>query len=529
MSRSLPVLQNEPTSSLNKDGSRNFVHPADVSGRFTRIRNVVFAVLLVVYLALPFIQVGGRPAVFLDIESRRFFLFGGSFNAQDFWLVFFLLTGLAFALIVVTTLWGRVWCGYACPQTVFLEGVYRRVERLVEGPRNARIKRNQGPWSVDKVWRKVAKHAIFILLSLFFSHFVLSYFVSLPSLLEMVQGSPSDHPQAFGWMAAMTLVLYGNFAWFREQLCLIICPYGRLQSTLTDRRTLVIGYDLLRGEPRGKRGKKAKAPTPEVALRAPNAATPEAALRVAPPEPLDAEVPLRLSAPEPTTAPSVGPSVALKAEPERVLGDCIDCGRCVQVCPTGIDIRNGLQLECIGCAACVDACDEVMRKIDRPEGLIRYDSQTRFDDPSEPRRLLRPRLAIYAAVLVVWALGLTFALRSHSSYAANLLRPQGGTPFIVDDGFIRNTVQVHLVNKSDREARYLITAVEDPSVPFEYVVPMPEVTLDGGRDRHVPVLVRLPSADMRRGLQVRIQVQPKDAPESSRELRAPFLGPTPSL
>ncbi|MBX3247249.1 MAG: 4Fe-4S binding protein [Myxococcales bacterium] len=502
MSRSLPVLQNEPASSLNKDGSRNFVHPADVSGRFTRIRNVVFVVLLLIYLALPFVQIGGRPAVFLDIASRRFFLFGGSFNAQDFWLVFFLLTGLAFALIVVTTLWGRVWCGYACPQTVFLEGVYRRVERLVEGPRNARIKRNQGPWNLDKTWRKLTKHGIFILLSLFFSHFVLSYFVSLPSLLQMVQDSPAEHPQAFGWMAAMTLVLYGNFAWFREQLCLIICPYGRLQSTLTDRRTLVIGYDTLRGEPRGKKG-KARERGPEVALRIAG--------------------PGDLAAPGDVGEPATTPPA------ERTVGDCIDCGRCVHVCPTGIDIRNGLQLECIGCAACVDACDEVMRKVGRPEGLVRYDSQTRFDDPTTPRRVLRPRLAIYAAILMLWAVGLVIALRSHTSYAANLLRPQGGTPFIVDDGFVRNTVQVHLVNKGDRETRYLVSAVEDAAVPFEYVLPMPEVTLGGGGDRHVPVLVRLPSAEMRRGLQVRIRVQPADAPDEARELQAPFLGPTPSL
>ncbi|MCB9620740.1 MAG: cytochrome c oxidase accessory protein CcoG [Sandaracinus sp.] len=464
MSRRLPVLQDGPASSLNKDGSRNYVHPADVSGRFTRIRWVVFAVLMVIYLILPLIQIGGRPAVFLDIEHRRFFLFGGSFNAQDFWLVFFLLTGIAFVLIVVTTLWGRVWCGYACPQTVFLEGVYRRIERLVEGPRNARLKRNAGPWNGDKIWRKVAKHALFVLFSLFFSHFFLSYFVSLPSLLDMMQRSPSEHPQAFGWMAAMSLVLYGNFAWFREQLCLIICPYGRLQSTLTDRDTLVIGYDVARGEPRGKKSKDEK------------------------------------------------------------LGDCVDCARCVQVCPTGIDIRNGLQLECIGCAACVDACDEVMTKLKRPTGLVRYDSQRRFDDASIKPKLLRPRLFIYVAVFLAWVVGMVFALRSHEPFAANLLRPPGGTPFVVEDGLVRNTVQVHLVNKTDHTVTYRIEPVENDAVSFEYVVPTPEVSLDGGADRHVPVIVRLPTSEVRRGLQVRLRVRAEDADQPI-DLSATFLGP----
>ncbi len=463
MPTKLPVLQDGPASSLNKDGSRNHVHPADVKGKFTNVRWVVFAVLMVIYLTLPVIHIGGRPAVFLDIDHRRFFLFGGSFNAQDFWLVFFLLTGVAFLLIVVTTLWGRVWCGYACPQTVFLEGVYRRIERLVEGPRNARIKRNAGPWSADKAWRKVLKHTLFVLFSLFFSHFFLSYFVSLPSLLEMVQRSPSEHPQAFGWMVAMTTVLYGNFAWFREQLCLIICPYGRLQSALTDRDTLVIGYDGGRGEPRGKKK--------------------------------SADV-----------------------------GDCVDCGRCVQVCPTGIDIRNGLQLECIGCAACVDACDEVMTKLNRPTGLVRYDSQRRFDDPSIPKKILRPRLFIYAAVFIAWAVGMVFALRSHEPFAANLLRPPGGTPFVVEDGLVRNTVQAHLVNKTDRDVTYRIEPIENGAVPFEYVLPMPEIELAGGADRHVPVVVRLSTEALQQGLQIRLRVHAEGV-EEARELSATFLAP----
>ncbi|HJK91903.1 MAG TPA: cytochrome c oxidase accessory protein CcoG [Polyangiaceae bacterium LLY-WYZ-15_(1-7)] len=464
MSKSLPVI-NEPASSLNKDGSRNFVQPADVKGRFTRFRYVVFAALIVIYLALPFIQINDRPAVFLDLPHRRFYLFGSSFNAQDFWLFFFLLTGLAFLLFVVTTLFGRVWCGYACPQTVFLEGVYRRIERFIEGPRNARIKRNAGPMNGDKLWRKGLKHVLFILLSLFFAHFFLSYFVSLPSMLEMIGGPPSDHPEAFAWMAGMSIVLYFNFAWFREQLCLIICPYGRLQSTLLDDDTLIIGYDVDRGEPRGKKSKK---------------------------------------------------------QPEKEVGDCIDCKRCVNVCPTGIDIRNGLQMECIGCAACIDACDEVMDKLGRDRGLVRYDTQKALE--GGVRRFFRPRLLIYAGILVLWVVGVTFAFRSHEPFAANLLRPGGGEPFVVEDGIVRNTVQIHVVNKTDGEVTYTLSTPDEEGA-LEYVFPMAEVSLDGGGSRHVPVIVRLPREEMAEAPPIRVQVAPEDGDGDPRQLEATFLGP----
>src|SRR5690554_439539 len=203
MARHLTVID-EPSSSLHSDGRRNHVHPADVSGRYTRIRTIVFGLLIAVYLITPFIQVGGKPIIFLDVINRRFHLFGASFNSNDFWLVFFLVTGVGFALIVITSLFGRVWCGYACPQTVFMEGVYRRVERLIEGNRNARIRRNAGPWNFDRIWRKVAKNGIFFVISFGLTHIFLSYFVSVPSLIEMMTSAPSEHPAAFTWVMGFT-------------------------------------------------------------------------------------------------------------------------------------------------------------------------------------------------------------------------------------------------------------------------------------------------------------------------------------
>jgi cytochrome c oxidase accessory protein FixG len=453
----LPVVEDRGT--LRKDGSREFVHPADVRGRFTTLRYVVFGALMAIYLALPFVHIGGRPALFLDIANRRFFLFGASFNAQDFWLAFFLLSGLAFALFLVTTLAGRVWCGYACPQTVFLEGLYRRVERWLEGPRQVRLRRNAGPATFDRLWRKTTKHALFVLVSLLLSHFFLSYFVSLPSLWRMVHASPLEHPAAFGWMAAMSAVLYFNFAWFREQLCLIVCPYGRLQSLLTDEDTLVIGYDTDRGEPRGK-------------VSDPNA------------------------------------------------GDCVDCQRCVVVCPTGIDIRRGLQIECIGCAACVDACDDIMDKVGRPRGLIRYDSLRGL--AGKTRRILRPGLALYALLGLVGLAAALLALRSHSHFEANLLRG-AGAPYTTDGDQVRNTLQLHLVNKRDRPVAFEIVPASNDALT--YVVPMRTVHLGPLGDTHMPVIVTAPRTPSANRQPIEVEIRPESG--EPRTTTATFVAPGP--
>jgi cytochrome c oxidase accessory protein FixG len=461
----LPLIDDEPViSSIAKDGSRNYVHPADVRGPFVRARYVVFAVLIAFWAVLPWVKMNGHPAVFLDIPARRFYLFGNSFNAQDFWLMFFVLTGIGFTLYTITTIFGRVWCGWACPQTVFLEGVYRRIERWIEGPRNKRIRRNAGPWNFDKLWRKAAKHALFIVASLVISHIFLSFFVSMPSLLQMVQSSPSEAPIAFTWMVATSAVFYFNFAWFREQLCVIICPYGRLQSTLYDKDTLLVGYDVARGEPRGK-GKK----------RGPDA------------------------------------------------GDCVDCGRCVAVCPTGIDIRNGLQLDCVGCTSCIDACDEVMVKLKKEPGLVRYDSMNGFDGVKTS--ILRPRLFLYAAAITVWVFGTTLAFANRSTFEANFLRVQGA-PFIVDDGDVQNLFTLHVVNKDTVPRRFVIEGVEHEDQTF--TIAAAAIELEGGGDRQVPVFVRVPLDEYGPGQAASVRVQLLDAEgavEEEEQLFGPLLGP----
>ncbi len=456
MGHQLPVLNYDGVGSLAHDGRRRFVYPADVSGRFTRLRRIGFVVLIVVLLALPFIQVGGHPAVFLDIPARRFFLFGETFNAQDFWLVFFGLTGVGFALIATAAVYGRVWCGYACPQTVFLEGLYRRIERLIDGPHSKWARRQRGPWTASRLGRFALKHLIFAALSVFLAHVFLSYFTSLPGLWLMVTSSPAEHPTAFTWIVVMAVALYVNFAWFREQLCVIICPYGRLQSSLSDDDTIVVGYDESRGEPRGKK-------------RDPNA------------------------------------------------GDCVDCKRCVQVCPTGIDIRDGLQLDCIGCAACVDACDEVMTKIGRDVGLVRYDSLRGLR--GETRRFFRPRLILYAVLGLVGLVVASFAVRSREPFEA-VVRRQGAAPFIVQGETVVNAAVVHIVNKQDEEVVFTLR-VEGPDAA-EISLGAPELTLAPFASDHTPVVVRF-----QRGAVVRdtLWLDIRGADGEHERVSMPIVGP----
>ena len=429
MTTKLPVVD-EHASSLRSDGSRNYVHPADVKGRFTRLRYIIFAVLIAIYVALPFVKVGGHPAVFMDIVNRKFYLFGAVFNAQDFWLMFFLLSGVGLTLLMVTAIKGRLWCGYACPHTVFLEGVFRRIERFIEGPRAQRLRRNAAGLTFDSAWRKLLKHAIYIVIAVLLSHVFISYFVSLPSVVDMVQESPAKHPTAFTWVVVMSAILWFNFAWFREQLCLIICPYGRLQSAMTDRDTMVIGYDFNRGEPRGK-----------------------------------------------------------ASDPSN--GDCIDCKRCVVVCPTGIDIRNGLQMECVGCAACVDACDEIMEKVDRPTGLVRYDSLNGLEGKS--KRVRRPRLYFYGGIATLWLVGAAFAFNQSSEFEANVLRHEGA-PFAVVDGQVRNSVRIHLVNKTSKRQTFVVTPENTSRIA--YIVPRPRVELDSLGSTYLPILAVLQQDEM---------------------------------
>ncbi|MBL9187611.1 MAG: cytochrome c oxidase accessory protein CcoG [Opitutaceae bacterium] len=393
----VPSLPNrDSVTTIRADGSRPFLHPADARGPFTRARRWSAYGLIAFYLSLPWINVGGHPAVFLDVAQRRFHLFGLTLAAQDLWLLFFVITGLGFSLFFVTALLGRIWCGWACPHTVFLDHVFRRIERLIEGDAVQRRALDAAPNTGGKISKRILKHTLYVLAAATITHLFLAYFVSLPEVWAMMHERPGAHWGAFVFMIAGTGALYFNFAWFREQLCIVICPYGRIQSALIDDHSLVIGYDTKRGEPRGKRAE------------------------------------------------------ALAATSR---GDCVDCNRCVQVCPTGIDIRQGLQMECIGCTACIDACDDVMTRLHRPRGLIRYDSQKAF--AGQRTRWWRPRTALYGVLLMVGAAVATWALTTVRPANLGVTRITG-TPYVVSADFVRNQFLVRIVNKRSAPARFVV-------------------------------------------------------------------------
>jgi cytochrome c oxidase accessory protein FixG len=393
--------QRERLSTIRSDGSRRRVHPADVRGRFTLWRRLVAVLLIAVYVLLPWIPVGGHPAVLLNVMKGRFHIFGMTFATQDLWLVFFLITGLAFSLYYVSALFGRVWCGWACPYTVFLEHVYRRIERVIDGDALARRRAEKRPLDGPLLARRLVKHAAYFLASLIIAHVFLSYFVPLPELWSMVIHRPAEHKLAFGVVVALTLLLHGAFAWFREQFCIVLCPYGRMQSVLSDENTIQISYDAGRGEPRGKPGRAG-------------------------------------------------------------VGDCIDCLRCVQVCPTGIDIRHGHQIECIGCANCIDACDAVMTKLTRPRGLIRYASQNALG--GRRTKWVRPRTLLYTGLMGIGCAVLALSLTRVSSLEVGVTRLPG-MPYYVDASArtVRNQFQVRVINKRETAATLGFELIDPPA------------------------------------------------------------------
>jgi cytochrome c oxidase accessory protein FixG len=385
-------------TSMKKDGSRLMIHPADVRGKWIRIRRAAFVALIGFYVLAPFIPVGGHPMIQLDIEHRRFYLFGQTFNSQDVWLVLLLTLTFVFGLLLLTAWRGRVWCGWACPQTVFIEQVFRRIERLIEGDAQERRKLDKSPWTPEKIAKRGTKLFIFFLIAFVIAHVFISYFVSIRGLYAMMLESPLENWSLFLFVFAMTGALLFDFVWFREQFCIVMCPYGRLQSVLIDNDSVVIGYDKTRGEPRGK-----------------------------------------------TKTPGAG--------------DCIDCHRCVAVCPTGIDIRQGLQIECIGCSNCVDACDAIMDKVGRPRGLVRYDSINGFD--GKKTRIIRPRIILYTLLLVLGASVMSLSLLTFKPATVTMVRMTGSPYYLMEDG-VRNQYLLRIFNKQTHPVTFTLRVSRGP-------------------------------------------------------------------
>ena len=459
MNAPAPIL-----SSMKKDGSRLMIHPADVRGKWIQRRQWVFAALILFYIMGPLIPIGGHPMLMLDIEHRSFYLFGETFNAQDFWMVLLLALSIAFGALAATATYGRVWCGWACPQTVFMEGVFRPIERFFEGPRERRIKLQNEPWTAEKILRRGGKLGAFLIVSIIMAHTFAAVFASPKELWLMINEGPIRHQEAFFLTTALTVICMFYFTWFREQFCVVLCPYGRGQSVLQDRDSVVVTYKTARGEPRGKIVKN--------------------------------------------------PPPGVKA------GDCVDCKRCVQVCPTGIDIRNGLQMECLACTQCVDACDEVMFKLNRAPGLITFASQNEME--GQPRRVLRPRVFVYLALMTTALVALGVALAMRTPFEANAFRARGQNPFILDGDLVRNPFQVHVFNKNTQTARFHFELTSP--VPAEVSLRDSELELASLTDSFVPVLVSIDRKYMGKPIEIELLVR-DEVTKAEKRLHVGFMAP----
>lgn len=454
-------------STLNDDGSRRWITPRPSPGRFLSARRLVAWALIALFTLLPHVRVHGQPLILLDLAARRFHILGGTFYPTDTLLLALLGVGVFLTIFWLTALFGRVWCGWACPQTVYMEFLYRPIERLFEGtPGRAR----RG-WLQTSGLGKVLKFVAYAAASLLLAHTFLSYFVGWDQLRRWVFGSPLDHPVGFGVVALVTGAMMFDFSYFREQVCLVACPYGRFQSVLLDRHSLCVRYDAGRGEPRGR--KKAQRGT---GFRPVAPASSRSLAGSAP----------AFSLPQLATPGS---------ESRATQGDCIDCRMCVTTCPTGIDIRNGLQMECVNCTQCIDACDAVMEKIGRPRGLVRYASEA--DLSGERFRLLRPRTALYPAAILLVASIFVLVLVTTGAAEVTVLRGLGRPFTQLPSGEVENNVRVKIVNRENDEAEFTITLEGVPGARLVSEIGHPRVA--PGSSVTVPAQIFAPAGAFKAG------------------------------
>jgi cytochrome c oxidase accessory protein FixG len=416
---------------------REAIHPREVKGRFATLRWACVWLTQALFYGLPWLSMHGRQAVLFDLGARKFHLFGLVLWPQDFIYLAGLLIICAYGLFLVTAVAGRVWCGYACPQTVYTE-IFLWIERRIEGDRSARIRLDRQPWTAQKVARRAAKHLAWGAVALWTGFTFVGYFTPIRALGDAVAHLGLGPWETF-WVLFYSFATYGNAGWMREQVCKYMCPYARFQSAMFDHDTLIVSYDGTRGEPRG-------------------------------------------------------------AARDGTRGDCIDCSLCVQVCPTGIDIRNGLQYECIGCAACVDACDGVMDKVGKPHGLIRYATENalagRWNAKQIRARLLRPRTIGYGLVLLLMATGMSTALALRTPLKVDVIRDRGSMGREVDGGRIENVYRLQLMNTAERAHLFHIQV---GGIPTAAIVDEDVVELAGATTRAVPVRVRVDHGAARTG------------------------------
>jgi cytochrome c oxidase accessory protein FixG len=413
------------------------IYPRSVKGVFVAWRWAFVWLTQLAFYGLPWLMWNDRQAVLFDLGTRRFYIFGLVLYPQDFIYLTGLLIISAYALFLFTAVAGRLWCGYACPQTVYTE-IFMWVERRFEGDRAARMKLDAGGWTLQHLWRSGGKHLTWIALGLWTGFTFVGYFTPIHSLAASVVTLGLGPWESF-WVLFYGFATYGNAGFMREQICKYVCPYARFQSAMLDKDTLIVTYDTARGEPRGSRSKK--------------------------------------------------------ADPAQLgLGACVDCNLCVQVCPTGIDIRKGLQYECIGCAACIDVCDEVMVKMNYPKGLVRYDTQNglaqHLTRSQRLRRVFRPRVLVYSAVLLVIISALATSIAMRLPFKVDVVRDRSTLARQVDDGEVENVYRLQIMNATEMVQHYRITA---DGLPGLRIIGTPAVTIGPTEARWVAVTLRVPA------------------------------------
>ncbi len=455
-----------PVESVSLYQSEAKVYPREINGRFSRLRKLAMFVLLGMFYFGPFVNWAGRQAVLFDLPARKFYIFGLTLWPQDFLYLALLLILAAITLFFVTALGGRLWCGYACPQTVWTEA-FSWIERLFEGDRLKRMKLDKAPWSWNKVWRKTGKQISWIALGLITGFCFVGYFTPVRELAVSVINLEVAGWSAF-WILFYGFATYGNAGYMREQVCKYMCPYARFQSSMFDKDTLIITYDEKRGEPRGSRSRNV-------------------------------------------------------AREDTPLGDCIDCTMCVQVCPTGIDIREGLQYECIACAACIDACDEVMDKMNYPRGLVRYSTEHAMT--GKPTRILRPRLIIYSALLLLFTGLFVTSLATKPPLIVDVIRDRNALYRDVGREGIENTFTVHAINKDQRAHSYTLTVTGIDGIR---IVTETEVTIDAESGLRIPVAVRVPHENAGGGQSIEFTLSANDGSNTTLSEDSRFRGPVTS-
>ena len=427
-------------ATTDEKGRRVYLYPEDVKGFWRKRRTTFYWILISIYLILPWLSFKGKQIILLDIVNREFTFFGSTFYAHNAPLLFFVLLTIPLTIGLLTTLYGRVWCGWACPQTVFIDAIYLKIERLVEGKARAREKRDQSPMNLEKFIRKSVKWGLFVIVSLHIAHSFIGYFVGARELFWITLSPPWENPALFTTTMVISAIFLFDFGWFREQFCIVACPYGRFQSVMMDENSLVVAYDQKRGEPR----------------RAPDVA----------------------------------------AENE---GDCINCYQCVKVCPTGIDIRRGTQLECIACTNCIDACDDIMTKLDRPKGLIRYASETQLE--GKERKAWSIRSSIYLGIIFLVVSAFIYSLGQRSDYDIVILNT-GSTPYQMSEREsyteITNQRQLNLSTTADGTTLIKIELAPSSHEDIQLVVPRNPWSIQRGHNS-TPFFLRYPQAVLEDG------------------------------